>query len=84
MKPGFKFKNENMDFSVILFAGTERENVALHLQENTSCPFITVRDLSELKNGNYDWVWGHYFKNFNKALKDYFERQNSLRRQQIK
>lgn len=71
IRSGFKFVNEGLDFIVILTNGTEKNNVALLMQENTFCPFITVRDLSELKSGNFDWAWGHYFKSFNKALKDY-------------
>ena len=66
IRSGFKFVNEGLDFTV--------------MQENTFCPFITVRDLSELKSGNFDWAWGHYFKSFNKALKDYNERRKELLR----
>mgnify|MGYP000147675778 CR=1 FL=1 len=78
IRSGFKFTNEDMELTVILCDGIERKNVALLIQENTGCPFITVRDLSELKSGDYDWAWGHYFKSFNKALKDYNERRKDL------
>lgn len=80
IRSGFKFVNEGLDFIVIHTNGTEKNNVALLIQENTVCPFITVRDLSELRNGNFDWAWGHYFKSFNKALKDYNERRKELLR----
>ena len=76
IRSGFKFVNEGLDFIVILTNGTEKNNVALL----TFRPFITVRDLSELKSGNFDWAWGHYFKSFNKALKDYNERRKELLR----
>lgn len=78
IRSGFKFTNEDMELTVILCDGIERKNVALLIQENTACPFITVRDLSELKNGGYDWAWGHYFKSFHSALKDYNERKKAL------
>ena len=74
IRSGFKFVNEGLDFIVIHTNGTEKNNVALLIQENT------VRDLSELRNGNFDWAWGHYFKSFNKALKDYNERRKELLR----
>lgn len=35
-------------------------------------------DLSETKNGDFDWSWGHYFFNFDEALKDYRERLSDL------
>ena len=56
IRSGFKFTNEDMELTVILCDGIERKNVALLIQENTGCPFITVRDLSELKSGDYDWA----------------------------
>ena len=80
IRSGFKFTNEDMELTVILCDGIERKNVALLIQENTANPFITVRDLSELKSGDYDWAWGHYFKSFKKALKDYNERRKELLR----
>lgn len=80
MKPGFRFTNEGIECTIVLIHGTKRKNVALLIQENTVCPLITVRDLSELKNGNYDWAWGHYFKSFNQAFTDYNERQKDFRR----
>lgn len=78
MKPGFKFKNENRDLTIILCEGSDRNNVALLIQENTVCPFITVRNLSEKQSGNYDWTWGHYFNDLGDALTDYNKRMTDL------
>lgn len=50
----------------------------LVVRENDACPYITVRDLSETGNGSYDWAWGHYFSDFDEALKDYRERLSDL------
>lgn len=67
IRSGFKFVNEGLDFIVILTNGTEKNNVALLMQENTFCPFITVRDLSELKSGNFDWAWGALLQEFQQS-----------------
>ncbi len=71
IQPCFKFINEDEDYIVVLIYGTERKNIALLIRENTACPFITVRDLSELKNGNFSWAWGHYFSDIRNAIDDY-------------
>ena len=55
-----------------------KRNLALLVRENDACPYITVRDLSETGNGGYDWAWGHYFFDFDEALKDYRERLSDL------
>ena len=78
IKPGFRFKNNSMRLTVVLFYGTDKRNLALLVRENDACPYITVRDLSETGNGGYDWAWGHYFFDFDEALKDYRERLSDL------
>lgn len=78
IKPGFQFKNNSMRLTVVLFYGTDKRNLALLVRENDACPYITVRDLSETGNGGYDWAWGHYFFDFDEALKDYRERLSDL------
>ena len=78
IKPGFRFKNNSMRLTVVLFYRTNKHNLALLVRENDACPYITVRDLSETENGGYDWAWGHYFFDFDEALKDYRERLSDL------
>ena len=78
IKPGFQFKNNSMRLTVVVFYGTYKRNLALLVRENDACPYITVRDLSETGNGGYDWAWGHYFFDFDEALKDYRERLSDL------
>ena len=78
IKPGFQFKNNSMRLTVVHFYGTDKRNLALLVRENDTCPYITVRDLSETGNGSYDWAWGHYFSDFDEALKDYRERLSDL------
>ena len=78
LKPGFRFKNNSMRLTVVLCDGTDKRNLALLVRENDTCPYITVRDLSETKNDGYDWAWGHYFSDFDEALEDYRERLYEL------
>lgn len=73
MKPGFCFTNSNMELTVVHIREDFGQNVALLVQSG-DCPYITVRDLSQEKNGNYTWAWGHYFSDFQAALIDYFSR----------
>ena len=58
IKPGFRFKNNSMWLTVVLCDGTDKRNLALLVRENDACPYITVRDLSETKTGDFDWAWG--------------------------
>ena len=74
INPGFQFKNNSMQLTIVLFYGTNKRNLALLVRENDTCPYITVRDLSETKTGDFDWAWGHYFSDFDEALEDYRER----------
>lgn len=78
IKPGFRFKNNSMWLTVVLFYGTNKRNLALLVRENDTCPYITVRDLSETKTGDFDWAWGHYFSNFDDAFEDYLVRLSEL------
>ena len=58
IKPGFRFKNNSMRLTVVLCDGTDKRNLALLVRENDTCPYITVRDLSETGNGDFDWRGG--------------------------
>ena len=58
INPGFQFKNNSMRLTVVLFHETDKRNLVLLVRENDTCPYITVRDLSETGNGGYDWAWG--------------------------
>ena len=78
INPGFQFKNNSMLLTVITFDSTKKSNVALLVRKNDTCPYITVRDLSETRNGAYDWTWGHYFSDFDEAIADYRERLSEL------
>ena len=78
INPGFQFKNNSMRLTVVLFHETDKRNLALLVRENDTCPYITVRDLSETGNGGYDWACPHYFSDFDEALKDYRERLSDL------
>ena len=76
--PGFRLLNEGEEYTVVLFYETGKSNVALLITPNPVCPFVTVRDISKLHNGNYEWVWGHYFQSFDEAFEDFNERKNCL------
>lgn len=76
--PGFRFLNEGEEYTIVLFYETGKSNVALLITPNPACPFVTVRDISKLHNGNCDWVWGHYFQSFDEAFEDFNERKNCL------
>ena len=78
INPGFQFKNNSIRLTVVLFHETDKRNLALLVRENDACPYITVRDLSETKTGDFDWAWGHYFSDFDEALEDYRERLSDL------
>ena len=52
IKPGFQFKNNSMQLTVVHFYGTDKRNLALLMRLNDACPYITVRDLSEKGNGD--------------------------------
>lgn len=67
IKPGFHFTNNDMELTVVSIFQAENDNVAL-LVQNTSCPYLTVRSLSQEKNGNFTWVWGHYYNDFDIAI----------------
>lgn len=55
IRPGFRLLNEGEAYTIVLFYETGKSNVALIITPNSACPFATVRDISKLRNGNYDW-----------------------------
>ena len=79
IRPGFRLLNEGEAYTIVLFYETGKSNVALIITPNSACPFATVRDISKLRNGNYDWFWGHYFQSFDEAFEDFNERKDCLR-----
>lgn len=78
LRIGFWFLLGPVHYTVVHFCETSRGNVALLVRMDAECPYITVRDLSKRTGGNYDWAWGHYFKNFEDAVRDYLARKADL------
>ena len=80
MKPGFTFNNQDMTLTVVAFYGTEERNLALLVSEKGSggCHYVTARDLTREKNGNYFWYYGHYTNDFDDAINDLRERRANL------
>lgn len=77
IKPGFHFTNNDTELTVVSIHQAKNDNIAL-LVQNTSCPYLTVRSLSQEKNGSYTWAWGHYYDDIQLALQDYRKRLKSL------
>ncbi|MCM1220847.1 MAG: hypothetical protein NC548_40810 [Lachnospiraceae bacterium] len=78
MKIGSIIQNDDMVLTVVAYHETEKGNIALLVREEETCHYLTVRDLSHEKNGNYHWYYGHYANNFEAAARDYFERKTAL------
>lgn len=76
IKPGFKFKNEDMELTVIDFYEDAHKNVAV-LERAEDGMYITVRDLTHSHGEFYYWHWGHYFSGNRKseALEDFESRK---------
>ena len=57
--------------------GNEDKNIVLLVSENGcgGCHYVTARDLTREKNGNYFWYYGYYTDNFNKAVDDFNKRK---------
>lgn len=77
MKIGTTIQNGDMTLTVVAYHEVEKSNVALLVREEV-CHYITVRDLTREKNGNYHWYYGHYIHNIGNAVKDFFERKATL------
>ncbi len=79
MKTGFKFYNEGTEYTVVLYEKHGKHDLALLLYNaSTDCPFLTIRDLTKMKDG-YSWYWSHYFKELDDAVADFKERRHLLK-----
>ena len=77
MKPGFAFENSGMRLVCLAFYALGNRNVGL-FQRVSDGMYITARDTSKEANGFYSWAWGHYFRELDKAEKDYEKRLNDM------
>lgn len=79
---GSRFLTEGTHYTIAHIHETQRGNVALLICEDIGCPYITVRDLSRRSGmSGYDWAWGHYFRVFEDAVRDYLARKADLEKQ---
>ena len=77
MKVGFAFENSGMKLVCLAFFSLGKRNVGL-FQRKSDGMYITARDTSKETNGSYSWAWGHYFKEEEKARKDYRKRLEAM------
>ncbi len=77
MKTGTIFHNSGMTLTCLAFHGDERRNVGLFCRDGDGM-YITARDTSKDKTGEYSWAWGHYFTDEKAAWKDYKSRVAGL------
>ncbi len=77
MKQGFRFDSSGMEMTVLCFAESGKNNVALLICHDDGL-FVTVRNVSCDDNGSYSWAWGHYFSELHEALADFDERKSAL------
>jgi len=77
MKIGTTIQNNDMTLTLVAYHGNEDKNVVLLVSENGcgGCHYVTARDLTREKNGNYFWYYGYYTDNFNKAVDDFNKRK---------
>lgn len=80
MKIGTTIQNNDMTLTIVAYHGIELNNVALLVSENGcgGCNYVTVRDLTREKNGNYFWYYGHYTNDFDEAVNNFYERRGTL------
>ncbi len=80
MKIGTTIHNNDMTLTLVALFGTKENNVVLLVSENGcgGCHYVTARDLTREKNGNYFWYYGHYTNDFDDAIKDLYERRANL------
>lgn len=77
MLKGDKFCNGKIQYTVIDFASSRFENLAI-LQRDTYCPYVVARDITPNDDGTYTWAWGHYFNSLEHAKADFEERLRKL------
>lgn len=74
---GDKFRNGKIQYTVIEFASSRFENLAI-LKRHTYCPYVVARNITKKKDGTYTWAWGHYFNELVNATADFNERLKTL------
>ncbi len=77
MIKGDKFRNGKIQYTVIEFASSRFENIAI-LKRHTYCPYVVARDITKNNDSTYTWAWGHYFNSLENAKADYEERLRKL------
>ena len=77
MKPRFAFENSGMTLVCLAFYSLGKRNVGLFLRESDGM-YITARNTSKKANGSYSWAWGHYFKEWDEAERDYQKRLEEM------
>ena len=70
---GDKFRNGKIQYTVIEFASSRFENLAI-LKRRTYCPYVVARDITKKPDGTYTWAWAHYFNYIQNAQADFEER----------
>jgi len=77
IKAGMRFKNGDMELTVLDYCVVNNKNLALVIR---SCDgfFITVRNLAHDRGSYYSWAWGNYYPILKDAIKDYDKRKNDL------
>lgn len=80
MKIGTTIQNNDMTLTLVAYYGTKDKNVVLLVSENGcgGCQYVTARDLTREKNGNYFWYYGYYTNDFDDAVKSLNERRQIL------
>ncbi len=76
MKIGTTIQNGDMTLTVVAYHENKKGNVALLVQQDDPCPYLTVIDLTRHKDGKYHWYFAHYKKDFEEAVQDYIDRKS--------
>lgn len=77
MEIGFAFENSGMKLVCLSFCSLGKRNVGLFQRESDGM-YITARNISKEANGSYSWAWGHYFKDWEEAERDYINRLDEI------
>ena len=77
MKSGLEFDNSGMKLVCLDFYALGNRNVGL-FQRVSDRMYITARNTSKEANGSYSWAWGHYFKEWEEAERDYKKRLEEM------
>lgn len=80
MKIGTTIQNNDMTLTLVALYCAEKSNVVLLVSENGcgGCHYVTARDLTQEKNGNYFWYYGYYTDDFDDAVTSFNERRKNL------